>query len=171
MTRNHAREIAVHLSFAHTFSDQSADEFLEQSLSRGAFDRLKTEETLYEEYPNEKQRRYIGALVKGVYDHGAELDSYISRYAIGWAFSRISRVSAAIMRVAMYEVLYMPDVPAAAAINSAVELAKHYEAPEAAAFINGILGAFVRGELPPERAASPAENAEKAGEDEQEGGE
>ena len=65
-------------------------------------------------------------------------------------------MAAAIMRVAMYEILYMPDIPAAAAINEAVELSKHYEAPETASFINGILGAFVRGELPPERMSAPA---------------
>ena len=60
------------------------------------------------------------------------------------------------MRVAMYEILYMPEVPAGAAINEAVEGAKRYETPETAAFINGILGSFVRGELPPERAKAPA---------------
>lgn len=168
MTRNHAREIAVHLSFAQTFSDQITDEFLEQSLSRGAFERLKSEEPLYGEYPNEKQRRYITALVRGVHDHGAELDGYIAHYAIGWVFSRISRISAAIMRTAMYEVLYMPDVPTAAAINSAVELVKRYESPEAATFVNGILGAFVRGELPSERPAVPSA---ESGETEQGGGE
>lgn len=64
-------------------------------------------------------------------------------------------MAAAVMRVAMYEILYMPDIPAAAAINDAVEIAKHYEAPETVSFINGILGAFMRGELPPERANQP----------------
>ena len=88
--------------------------------------------------------------------HGPELDGYISKYAVGWSFSRISRMAAAVMRVAMYEILYMPEVPAGAAINEAVEGAKRYETPETAAFINGILGSFVRGELPPERAKAPA---------------
>lgn len=47
---------------------------------------------------------------------------------------------------AMYEVLYVPDVPNAAAINEAVEIAKKYETPETVKFINGILGTFVRRE-------------------------
>ena len=85
------------------------------------------------------------------------MDGYISKYAIGWSFSRISRMAAAVMRVAMYEILYMPDIPPAAAINEAVELSKHYETQETASFINGILGAFVRGELPPERASAPVQ--------------
>ena len=157
MTRSNAREISVHLAFALGFSDESADELLKESLNRENFQQLSGEDPLYQEFPNEKQRQYIQDLVKGVYEHGAELDGYISKYAIGWSFSRISRMAAAVMRVAMYEILYMPDIPAAAAINEAVELSKHYETQETAAFINGILGAFVRGELPPERAVAKAE--------------
>lgn len=65
MTRSNAREIAVHLSFALGFSDQTAEELLEDSLSRENFAQLKDEEPLYGEYPNEKQRQYITALVKG----------------------------------------------------------------------------------------------------------
>lgn len=166
MTRSTAREIAVHLSFALGFGDQTAEELLALALTRENFEQIKEEEPLYSEFPNEKQRQYISELVSGVCGHGAELDSYIEKYAIRWAFSRISRMAAAIMRVAMYEILYMPDIPAAAAINEAVEIAKHYESPETASFINGILGAFVRGELPPERARQSADDvqSEKDGE-------
>ena len=56
-------------------------------------------------------------------------------------------VATAIMRVAMYEILYMPDIPNGAAINEAVELARKYEGDEVAKFVNGILGAFVRAEV------------------------
>ena len=55
------------------------------------------------------------------------------------------------MRVSMYEILYMQDVPNAAAINEALEIAKGYETPEVVSFINGILGSFVRKESIPER--------------------
>ena len=75
------------------------------------------------------------------------LDGYIARYAKGWNFARIPLVASAIMRVAMYEMLYMADIPAGVAINEAVEIAKHYESPEVVKFINGILGSFARGEL------------------------
>ena len=51
------------------------------------------------------------------------------------------------MRVAMYEILYMPDIPNGASINEAVEIAKKYETPETVKFINGILGSFVRQEI------------------------
>ena len=65
-----------------------------------------------------------------------------------WNFARIPLTAAAIMRVAMYEILYMPEIPAAAAINDAVEIAKKYEDEKVVSFINGILGAFVRAEFP-----------------------
>jgi len=159
MTRTNAREIAIHFTFELSFSDLSADQLLDEFFTREYFALLGEEEPLYAEYPNEKQRDYITALVKGVFEHGAELDGYIEKYAVGWKFSRIGRVAASIMRVAMYEILYMPDVPNAAAINDAVEIAKEYEEEETVKFINGILGSFVRGESIPDMAASlaPAE--------------
>ena len=66
------------------------------------------------------------------------------------AFSRIPRTATAIMRVAMYEILYMPEIPKAAAINDAVEIAKKYEDEKVVSFVNGILGAFIREEFPDE---------------------
>ena len=108
---------------------------------------LAEEMPLYQEFPNEKQEQYIRDLVQGVFSHGPELDEYIARYSVGWSFARIPRMAAAVMRTAMYEVLYMPDIPNAAAINEAVEIAKHYEPQEVVSFLNGILGSFVRAEF------------------------
>ena len=147
MVRNTAREIAIHLSYELNFSGRTAQELLDQRLTAEAFAELAEEEDLYREVPNAKQAEYIRRLVRGVGEHGAELDGYIEKYAKGWKFSRIPLVASAIMRVAMYEVLYMPDVPNAAAINEAVEIAKKYETPETVKFINGILGSFSRQEL------------------------
>lgn len=157
MTRNNAREIAVHLVFGLEFGARSAEEVLKSELSRERFEALGQESPLYAQYPNEKQREYIRALVEGVYAHGEELDAYISRYAVGWSLSRIPRMARAILRTAMYEVLYMPDVPNASAIDAAVELTKQYEPQEVASFVNGILGTFVRTELPDEPAGEQAE--------------
>ena len=150
MTRTAAREIAVHFAFELGFTNQTAEELLAEALNRKTFEQIGEEEPLYAEFPNEKQREYISKLVKGVYEHSPELDEYISKYAIGWKYSRLNRVAIAIMRVAMYEILYMQDIPNAAAINEAVEMTKHYEEPEVVSFVNGILGSFVRNECPPE---------------------
>ncbi|MEY8386278.1 transcription antitermination factor NusB [Oscillospiraceae bacterium 38-13] len=147
MVRNTAREIAIHLSYELSFTDKTADALLSQRLTAESFAALAEEDAVYAEAPNAKQADYIRRLVRGVREHGAELDGYIEKYARGWKFSRIPLVASAIMRVAMYEVLYMPDVPNAAAINEAVEIAKKYETPETVKFINGILGSFSRQEL------------------------
>lgn len=155
MTRTAAREIAVHFAFELGFTNQTPDELLEEAMTRKTFAQIGEEEPLYEEYPNETQRGYISALLKGIYQHAPELDEYISKYSIGWNFARLNRVIVAIMRVCMYEVLYMQDIPNSAAINEAVELTKHYEEPEVVSFVNGILGSFVRGENLPDPVGKP----------------
>ena len=147
MTRNTAREIAAHLSYELSFTDKTVDELLDERLTPESFAALAEEDPLYQETPNAKQAAYITRLVKGVDEHSAELDGYISKYAKGWKFSRIPLVASAIMRVAMYEILYMEDIPTGAAINEAVEIAKKYETPETVKFMNGILGTFAREEI------------------------
>ena len=147
MTRSTAREISMHLAYELSFTDMPVEEFLDQQLSTERFAALAGEDALYEELPNAKQMAYIRRLVSGVAEHAAELDGDIEKYAKGWRFERISLVASAIMRVAMYEILYMPDIPNGAAINEAVEIAKKYETPETVKFINCILGSFVRQEI------------------------
>ena len=144
MVRSTAREIAVRLAYELSFTDLSVQELLDQSRSREYFEGLAGEDGLYAEAPNEKQAQYIRKLVCGVSEHAAELDSYIAKYAVGWKFERIPLVASAIMRVAMYEILYMPEIPNSAAINEALEIAKKYEDEKVVAFVNGILGSFVR---------------------------
>ena len=147
MTRSTAREIAMHLAYQLSFTDLPVEEFLEEQLDTERFDELSAEDALYADKPNAKQEEYIRRLVGGVAEHAAELDADIEKYAKGWRFERISLVASAIMRVAMYEILYMADIPQGAAISEAVEIAKKYETPEVAKFINGILGSFARGEV------------------------
>jgi len=147
MIRNTAREIAVHLAYELSFTDKSVEELLDERLSREGFAELSEEDELYSEVPNAKQAEYIRTLVRGVADHAPELDEFISKYAKGWSFERIPLVASAVMRVAMYEILYCRDIPNSVAINEAVEIAKKYETPETVRFINGILGSFVRAEI------------------------
>ena len=147
MLRNTAREFAVHLAYELSFTDKTVEALLEDRLTAESFAQLAEEDPLYAEVPNAKQAAYIRRLVSGVGEHGAELDGYIAKYAKGWKFSRIPLVASAIMRVAMFEILYMQDIPDKAAINEAVEIAKKYETPETVKFINGILGSFVRQEF------------------------
>lgn len=137
----------MHLAYELSFTDRPLDELLDERLSAESFAALAGEDELYAEAPNAKQAAYIREIVHGVAAHAPELDGYIAKYAKNWSFERIPLVASAIMRVAMYEVLYHDDVPTGVAINEAVEIAKKYETAETVKFINGILGSFARGEL------------------------
>ncbi|MDR1465843.1 MAG: transcription antitermination factor NusB [Oscillospiraceae bacterium] len=80
-------------------------------------------------------------------EHQAELDETISRYlSKNWRLARISRVSLALLRLAVCEITCFPEVPAAVSINEAVELAKRYGDEETPRFVNGILGSVARAE-------------------------
>lgn len=146
MTRTNAREIAMHLSFATVMNRTEIREMLDSFFDREYYETLASEDDAYAEYPDDKQMSYIRRVAEGVSAHAAELDGYIEKYARNWAFERISRVAAAIMRTAMFEILYLPEVPYRVAANEAVELAKTYEGQETAGFINGILAAFIEHE-------------------------
>jgi N utilization substance protein B len=82
-------------------------------------------------------------LAEGVEAHRGELDGTIARHSKGWALNRIASLERNIMRVALYEVQYVEDVPVEVAIDEAVELAKEYCGADAPGFVNGILGAAV----------------------------
>lgn len=146
MTRTAAREIAVHLSFEAGVNRIKAEELLETVFDPEYYATLSQEDELYSEYPDEKQMEYIRNMTIGVSEHMAELDTYIEKYAKNWRVGRISRVAVAIMRICMYEILYIPEIPDAASVNEAVELTKKYEDQEVASFVNGILGSYIKGE-------------------------
>ena len=148
MTRTAAREIAILLGFSVAAGGaESAEETMDRFFDEAHYATMAEDNPLFSEFPDEKQMAYIRSLVGLIAAHREELDGYIERYAHGWKASRIDRTAGAILRCAMSEILWIEDVPTAAAINEAVELAKKYEDDEVVSFINGILGGFVRGEL------------------------
>lgn len=146
MTRTYLREIAVQLTFMSDFAWNTAEELEEQLFASDYYKTLKKEFNLYEQLPSKTQRSYITSLVAGVVAHRDELNEYISRYSIGWKLERISRMCRAVMQVAMYEIKYVEDVPTNVAVSEAVELVRRYEDEDAVAFVNGLLGSFVRSE-------------------------
>jgi N utilization substance protein B len=147
MTRKTAREIVLKLCFEITVTGKDSDEIMEDVFDREYYESLGTEDESFVSYPDDRQMEYIDRMVRGIGEHNAELDGYVEKYARGWQFHRISRIAVAVMKTAMYEILYMPDIPEGVSINEAVELARAYEEPETVPFINGVLGSFVRGEL------------------------
>lgn len=144
MTRTNAREIVAQLVYEMGFRDDDARTLVREHLDPDYYATLKDESDAYEESPSGKQVEYIQSTVCGIHEKQDELDGYISKYAIGWNLGRISKTARAIMQLAMYECLYVHDVPVSAAINEAVELTRKYEDEDVVAFVNGILGAFAR---------------------------
>ena len=146
MTRTVARELSIQIGFSLDYNAENAEEVLEGFFNKEYYASLAVENEIFTEYPNRKQLNYIKKIVLGTTEHREELDTYIEKYAKGWKISRISRVAISILRTALFEVLFMDDVPDSVAINEAVELSKGYEDQETVSFINGILGSFMRGE-------------------------
>lgn len=85
------------------------------------------------------ENEYIKTVFFGVIEKAEELDGYIEKYAKGRKLSRIAKVAKSIMRIAIYEMLYIESIPASVSINEAVELIKQYDDEKTKGFVNGVL--------------------------------
>ncbi len=128
MTRKQAREEAFILVFEKEFNDNSIDEILELA---GEVRDLVPDE-------------YISGVFRGVYDHLSDLDHEISENSIGWNINRISKTALCILRLAIFEMRHVGEIPVAVSINEAVELCKKYATPDDASFVNGILSTVAK---------------------------
>ena len=93
---------------------------------------------------NKADEDYIKATFIKIFENIENIDDIISNSTIGWEYNRISKISMALLRIAVYEILYADDVPTSVAINEAVELSKRYDDPDAYTFINGVLGSVAK---------------------------
>ena len=146
MTRSNAREVAVHLIYEIDYTGEDPAQAIETRMDRSYYSGLSAENDVYAERPSKKQMDYIRRLVKLIDENRNEFDGFIERYSHGWKVDRISKTALAVLRCALCEIIYMDDIPDSAAINEAVELDKGYDEPDTVAFVNGVLGGFMRGE-------------------------
>ena len=144
MTRGNARELAVHLIYAREFTGEEPELVIATRLEKEYYEKLSQENQVYEERPSRAQRAYIDNVVLGVSNRLDELNEIIGKYSIGWDISRISRLTRTVMQLAIFEILYVDDVPTGVAISEAVRIVKMYDGDEAGSFVNGILGTFAR---------------------------
>lgn len=140
-----ARQLAVQLLFSMEINRQTPDEAIALLFDQEHYHSLLEEDQVYQDYPDEVQMSYIREIAEKSYEHKAEIDTVIERYSKEWKKERLSKTTLAILRCAICEIMYM-DIPASVAADEAVEQGKRYESPRAAAFINGILGSFIREE-------------------------
>ena len=128
MKRRDARKQAFFLMFEMSFKNDSLEDIIESAqLAREI-----------------KIDNFAKEVFKGFLQHSEQIDSIIEKNIIGWKKNRISRVSNALMRVAVFEMLYLDNIPTSVSINEAVEIAKIYGGNDDASFINGVLGAIAK---------------------------
>ncbi len=158
MTRANARELAVHLIYGQKFTGEEPQQVVSTRLEKEYYAQLSGENEVYAERPSRAQLRYIDSVVAGVANREEELNATIQQFSIGWDVTRISRLTRSIMQLAIYEILYVEDVPTGVAISEAVRLSKKYDNEDTGAFVNGILGAYTRSlNAPAPAEAAPAE--------------
>ena len=145
MTRANARELAVHLIYSQGFTGEEPEALVAARLEKEYYSNLSAENEVYEERPSRAQVGYLDGVVTGVTNRQEELNGHIQKYSIGWDVSRISRLTRCIMQLAIYEILYLDDIPTGVAVSEAVRIAKKYDGDDTGSFVNGILGSFARG--------------------------
>ncbi len=128
MTRKEAREEAFILVFEKEFNDDRLEDILEMAVQVRDFT------------PDD----YIKKAFFGVYENLESIDKTISDCAVGWSIKRISKTALAVLRLAIFEINYMPEIPDSVSANEAVELLKKYATKEDASFTNGILSTVIR---------------------------
>lgn len=129
MTRKEERELAFTLIFEKIFNDElTVDNVIENAVEARLI----------------KENTYAFSVAHLTYENIEEIDKIIAENSIGWSLTRLPKVSLAIFRLAICEILYVPSVPNGVAINEAVELAKKFATKEDASFINGVLGKIVK---------------------------
>jgi len=144
MTRANARELAVHLIYSQSFTGEEPDKLITARLDKEYYSKLSAENDVYADRPSKVQMAYIDNVVSGVANRLEDLNEQIQKYSIGWDVSRISRLARTIMQLAIFEILYVADVPTGVAVSEAVRIAKKYDGDDTGAFVNGILGSFAR---------------------------
>lgn len=155
MTRGNARELAVHLIYGRLFTGEEPETVVATRLNKEYYHLLSAENEVYSERPSRAQLGYIDKVVAGTANREEELNETIQKFSIGWDVSRISKLARCVMELAIYEILYVEDVPTGVAISEAVRIAKKYDGDDTGAFVNGILGSFARSLNAP--AAQPGE--------------
>ena len=129
--RSKARKRALDILFSADLRGTSLPEALADEANRAA-----------SEPEREASWLYAREIVDGVIDHQVEIDELITTYSRGWTLERMPAVDRAILRIAVWEISFNAEVPAAVAVTEAVDLAKDLSTDESASFVNGVLASI-----------------------------
>lgn len=131
MKRRHARVLALEVLYEVDLTGHGLEDAWREAVARSAGLAPSAAD-------------YAWRLVSGVVRHRAELDALIAERARDWTLDRMPVVDRNILRMGLFELLHVPDVPESVVANEAVELAKAYGTEDSGRFVNGILGAAIR---------------------------
>ncbi|MWC28369.1 transcription antitermination factor NusB [Paenibacillus sp. MMS18-CY102] len=140
MKRRLAREIAVQSLYQMEMNEVTAEEAVDMLMEEA-----RQQDNELGAHPAEaaKVNAFTRELVFGVIERKSAIDQMLQQYLTGWQVDRLSRVDRQVLRLACYEILFRDDVPPKAAINEAIELAKHFGTDESGKFVNGVLGKLI----------------------------
>lgn len=141
-TRRAARNHVFNIIFQTEFNDISEIDDAVLKYYEAIEHEAEQEEAYGESFDFEIDKEFISKELKGIVSNFSNIDDYIKKYAVGWTVDRMSKVDLAILRLAVFEIVFS-EIPNKVAVNEAVELAKEYSSEKAPAFINGILGKIV----------------------------
>ena len=135
-SRRIAREVALNVLYQVDVAKIPPDEALQAALENTELDLTAAE--------------FMTQLVEGTLSHQKEIDYKLTELSVGWELQRQPAVDRNILRMAIFEIKYLDNIPAGVSINEAVELAKKFSTDESGKFINGVLGTLVRKYKPKE---------------------
>jgi N utilization substance protein B len=101
-------------------------------------------ENVTDEKPENRELEFINKLCAAVRENLTEIDALISKHAHGFALDRIFKIDLTVLRMAIAEIIYMPETPQVVAVNEAVNIAKKYGTEKSASYINGILASVIK---------------------------
>ena len=126
--RSKARKRALDVLYASELRGESATEALDRAIGEG----------------DAPTNAYTADLVRGVAGHQPRIDEVLAEYSQGWTLDRMPAVDRNVLRLGVYELLYVEDVPDAVAVSEAMALVRDLSTDESPQFVNGILGAVLR---------------------------
>ncbi len=136
MIRKKGREIALQILYQKDITNFPLDEIISN----------------YKKYlniENIESFKFAEELVRGVVENLKFIDEMIKKYTPSWPFERLNLTDRNILRLAIYEMFFRPDIPEVVSINEAIELAKIYSTDDSPAFINGVLDSIYKKEVKP----------------------
>lgn len=132
LTRHQLREVAFQVNFSMLYSeDIEVETAIENVLD------------LYDTQVDQEIPQYVTLVVAGVKEHQDELDQIIEKHLKRWTVNRIAKTDLVILRLALFEMLYISDIPAKVSLNEALEIAKTFSDDESRRFINGVLSSVM----------------------------